>query len=184
MSDIVWASPSWDVLGGALLVLVLRVVGVALSTVRMLVMMHGRKLLSVGLGFFEVLAYVVAIGKVTHDLGNAWNILGYCVGFCGGTLAGMALHERMVHGHSIVRIVSKESGRAVLDAVHGAGFGATMESGTGRGGNVSIVTSVLPRKEVSRVCELAHAADTHSFVTVEDAKSVMRGYLGPGQREK
>lgn len=177
-------APTWEVLLAAGVIFVLRVFGVALSTVRMLVMMRGHKMLAVGLGFFEVFAYVLAISRVTHDLGNLWNILGYCFGFCAGTLVGMSLDDRVVTGHATVRVVSKLKGREVLEALHVAGYGATLQQGRGRDGDVAIVTSVLRRRDVEGLCRTAQQADPQSFVTVEEARTVLRGYLRVGQREK
>ena len=59
-----------DILLGTLLIFALRVLGVALSTIRVLLMTRGMKQASAVLGFFEVLVYAVAIGKVVQDLTN------------------------------------------------------------------------------------------------------------------
>ena len=83
-----------DVLIGALLIFVLRVFGIAISTVRVLVMMRGKKAAAFVAGFFEVLAYVIAIAEVVNNLDNVWNVLGYCLGFSVGTVVGMFLDER------------------------------------------------------------------------------------------
>ncbi|MFW6042542.1 MAG: DUF2179 domain-containing protein, partial [Chloroflexota bacterium] len=172
------------VLGAALFIFVLRVVGVALSTVRVLVMMRGQKLWSVVLGFFEVLVYVVAIGQVVSNLSNVWNILGYCLGFSVGTLVGMALDEKLVLGYANVRIVSRNKAQQLADNIRGAGFGATVGWASGRTGTVGVVTATVRRKEVSHVCRLADKADPNAFVTVEEARAVRRGYMHMAQREK
>ena len=171
-------------LGAALLIFLLRVIGVALSTIRVLVMMRGQKLLSVVLGFFEVLVYVIAIGQVVNNLSNIWNILGYCLGFSAGTLIGMWLDERLVLGFANVRIVSRYKSQRVAEAIRDAGYGATVEWGTGRGGSVGIVMATVRRSEVPEVFKVADKVDSSAFVTVEEARMVRRGYMHLGQREK
>ena len=165
-------------------IFLLRVVGVSISTIRMLVMMRGRKFAAVALGFFEVLVYVLAIGQVMTDHSNVWSVLGYCAGFCVGTLTGMMLDERMVRGHAAVRVISRTAGKTVLDALHAAGHGATLETGVGRDGPVSIIHAIVMRRDVPALCDLVHTTDPASFLTVEDARTVLRGYLRAGQREK
>jgi len=172
------------VLQAALFIFVLRVVGVALSTVRVLVMMRGQKVLSMVMGFFEVLVYVVAIGQVVSNLSNVWNILGYCLGFSAGTLIGMWLDERFIAGYANVRIVSRYKAQHLADRIREAGYGATVAWGTGQKGSVGIVTATVRRQEVRAVSLLADNVDPGAFVTIEEARTVRRGYMHMAQREK
>lgn len=172
------------VLQAALFIFILRVVGVALSTIRVLVMMRGQKMLSMVMGFFEVLVYVIAIGQVVSNLSNLWNIFGYCLGFSAGTLIGMWLDERFVRGFASVRIVSRYKAQHLGDRIREAGYGATVAWGSGQRGSVGIVTATVLRQEVMAVCRLADDVDPDAFVTVEEARAVRRGYMHMAQREK
>lgn len=172
------------VLEAALFIFVLRVIGVALSTVRVLVMLRGQKILSMVMGFFEVLVYVVAIGQVVNNLSNVWNILGYCLGFSAGTLIGMWLDERFILAFANVRIVSRYKAQRLGDRIREAGYGATVAWGSGQSGSVGIVTATVRRQEVAEVCRLADDVDPEAFVTVEEARAVRRGYMHMVQREK
>lgn len=172
------------VLLGAAVIFVLRVVGISLSTIRVLTMMRGQKLITVVLGFFEVLVYVIAIGQVVNDLSNIWNILGYCLGFSTGTLAGMWIDERMVGGYANVRIISRYKAQGIVEAIREAGYGATLDWATGRSGSVGMVMATVRRKEVNEVCNLADDVDGSAFITVEEARAVRRGYMHLAQRER
>ncbi|MCA9973846.1 MAG: DUF2179 domain-containing protein [Anaerolineales bacterium] len=175
---------TWAALGAAGWIFLLRVIGVTISTVRVLVMMRGRKLASVVMGFFEVLVYVVAIGQVVNNLSNVWNILGYCLGFSAGTLVGMWLDERTTTGFSTVRVISRSYGQRIADVLRDAGYGATVEWGHGREGSVGMVLAIVRRQEVNDVCTLADQVDPKAFVTIEEARAVRRGYMHLAQREK
>lgn len=175
---------SGAVLLGATLIFFLRVIGITLSTVRMLVMMRGQKLLSAVLGFFEVLVYVIAIGQVVTNLSNIWNILGYCLGFSAGTLVGMWLDERVVGGYANVRIISRYQAPGIVEAIREAGYGATLDWATGRSGSVGMVMATVRRKEVKELCDLADHVDSTAFITVDEARTVRRGYMHLTQREK
>jgi uncharacterized protein YebE (UPF0316 family) len=176
--------PTLEVVGAFLLIFVLRIFGVTLSTIRVLIMMRGQKLTSASIGFFEVLVYVLAIGPVVNNLGNVWNLLGYCLGFAVGTLVGMKLEEQLALGYASIRIVSKYKGTAVADAIREAGYGATLELGRGRDGAVGLVTATVRRKEVSSVCELADRVDPAAFVTVEETRTIRRGYMRIARHER
>jgi len=173
-----------EVLWGVFLVFVLRVIGVTLATVRVLIMTRGRKLSAASIGFFEVMVYALAIGYVVNNLSNVWNLLGYSLGFAVGTLVGMWLEERMALGYASVRIVSKYRGHALADAIRDAGYGATVEWGEGRDGAVGLVVATVRRKEVDSVCALADQVDPSAFVTVEETRTIRRGYMRIARHER
>lgn len=173
-----------DILLGALFIFLLRVFGIAVSTLRVLAMMRGKKVAAFVAGFFEVLTYVIAIAEVVNNLDNIWNILGYCLGFSVGTVAGMALDERTASGFANVRIISRYKAQSIVEAIHNAGFGATVGWGHGRGGTVGMIVAVVRRKEVDKICDLAETVDSNAFITVEDARTVRRGYIQVGHQER
>jgi uncharacterized protein YebE (UPF0316 family) len=160
-----------------LLIFVLRVLGVATSTIRVLMMTRGMKLISAVLGFFEVLIYVVAIGKVVQDLNNIPNLLSYCIGFSVGTLLGMRLEQYLAIGFATVRVISASTSHEVAEALRQAGHGATEDTARGKDGFVGTVTTVLRRKEVEAVLVIIHQVAPEAFVTIEETRKVEHGYL-------
>lgn len=166
-----------DVLLGALFIFVLRVFGIAISTLRVLAMMRGKKFAAFIAGFFEVLTYVIAIAEVVNNLDNIWNVLGYCLGFSVGTVAGMVLDDRTASGFANVRIISRYKAQSIIQEIHNSGFGATVGWGHGRGGTVGMILAVIKRKEVDKICQIAESVDPTAFITVEDARTVRRGYM-------
>jgi len=162
---------SVEILWAAFLIFVLRIIGVTLATIRVLIMMRGKKLVSALIGFFEVMVYAIAIGQVVSNLSN-------------GTLVGMWLEERLALGYASVRIVSKSKGHAVADAIREAGYGATIEWGQGRTGTVGLVVATVRRKEVDAVCALADRVDPKAFVTVEETRTIRRGYMRIARHER
>ncbi len=173
-----------DVLMGAILIFFLRVIGVAISTIRVLVMMRGKKVAAFVAGFFEVLTYVIAIGEVVNNLDNVWNVLGYCLGFSVGTVAGMLLDERTASGFANVRIISRYKAQSIIDEIHKAGHGATVGWGHGRGGTVGMIVAVVRRKEVDRICTIAESIDSNAFITIEDTRAIRRGHIQLGYQER
>ncbi len=173
-----------DIVTAALVIFALRIIGVTLATLRVLIMMRGRKILAAVMGFFEVLVYVLAIGQVVNNLSNVWNLLGYCLGFAAGTLIGMSIEERLALGYATVRIVSRYNSQHVADAIREAGYGATVDWGQGRSGTVGIVYATVRRKEVNPVVDLVTQVDPEAFVTVEDTKTIRRGYMRIARHER
>jgi len=173
-----------DALTGALIIFVLRVIGVGASTVRVLFMMRGKKVLTAVIGFVEVLLYVIAIGSVVNNLSNIWNVLAYCFGFVAGTLVGMWIDDKTATGYVNVRIISRYNAPLIVERIHEEGYGATVGWGHGRGGTVGMILAIVRRKEVPAVVAIAEEIDPDVFITVEDARSVRRGYLRIAQNQE
>ena len=173
-----------DVVIAAATIFLLRVVGVTLATLRVLITLRGHKVPAAIMGFFEVLVYVLAIGAVVNNLSNVWNLLGYCLGFAAGTLVGMSIDDHLALGYATVSVISRYKSQNVAEAVREAGYGATVEWGQGRAGTVGVVRITVRRREVRSVVDLADRADPDAFVTVEEARSIRRGYLRTARHER
>ncbi len=173
-----------EVLLGALFIFVLRVVGISISTLRVLVMMRGKRVAAFVAGFFEVLTYVIAIAEVVNNLDNIWNVLGYCLGFSVGTVVGMILDERTASGFINVRIISRYKAQNIVEEIHEAGYGATVGWGHGRGGTVGMIVAVVVRKEADHICAIAENVDPNAFITIEDTRSIRRGYIQMNRLER
>ncbi len=166
-----------EVVLGALLLFFLRLANVLISTVRTLLMMRGRKKLVTLMTIPEVLIYIMALGTVVQNLSNVWNLLGYCGGVALGTWIGMALEERLALGFAVIHVVSVDKGRKIADAIRSRGYGATETMGWGKSNVVNIINVVAKRKDVPSILTAVTEVDDRAFITVEEPKSIYRGYL-------
>ena len=172
-----------EIVLNVLFIFILRVLGVSFSTVHVLLMTRGRKLLSAAFGFFQTLVYAVAIGKVVQDLNNIPNLVSYCFGFSVGTLLGMWLEERIAIGFATIRVISDRS-HQVAEAIRHAGYGATEGVAHGKEGIVGTVKTIVRRREVEAACEIIYQYAPDAFVTIEDTQKVRHGYLRAAHHER
>lgn len=184
MIEIEFSPLTGTVLISAGFIFVIRVIGMSFSTVRMLLMMRGKKLGTAITGFVEVLLYVLAIGGVVNNLSNIWNILGYSLGFVTGTLVGMWIDERTAAGFVDIRIISRYKAQFILEKLHEGGYGATVAWGQGRQGAVGMIWAIVRRKEVPEVQTIAEIADPDVFITIEDTRTVKRGHMNIARNQK
>ena len=168
----------WPVIWNALLIFVLRLVGVSLGTVRMMLVMRDRRRLAAVIGFIEATVWIVAVGRVIGDIDTIWNILAYSGGFAAGTLLGSWIEGRLALGHMCVRVVSMDKGAEIAEEVRQSGHGATELKAEGLSGPVCLIEIVAPRKRVGEIVRLINSVDDSAFVTIEDARHVTRGYHG------
>jgi uncharacterized protein YebE (UPF0316 family) len=168
---------------GPLVIFLLRIVDVSLATIRMLLAVRGVKFVAPLIGFFEVLIWIVAIGSAIQHLDSPLHLMGYAAGFATGTLVGMTIEEKMAFGMATVRIVSRHGGVELAEALRDQGFGVTEFAGQGREGRVEVVYVALPRRELPQVFREVATWDADAFVTVEEPRSIQRGWMYSKRRK-
>jgi uncharacterized protein YebE (UPF0316 family) len=160
----------------ALFIFSLRVIDMALDTLRFLLVVRGRKGLAWVMGFMQSAIFVVAITTVLSNLKNVWNIVGYAGGFATGVVVGMLLEERLAIGHGHMRIISSTRGAAIAEALRAHGYAVTEMAGRGKDGTVAVLNASVLRKDIDRVHGLVAECDPSAFVTVQDVRPVRRGF--------
>jgi uncharacterized protein YebE (UPF0316 family) len=161
---------------GAGLIFLLRVMDMSLDTLRVLVVMRGRKGIAWVLGFFQALIFVLAISSVLKNLDNPLNIIGYAAGFATGNVVGMWIEEKLAIGHVHLNVVSSHLGVAIAEQIRQAGFAATEIPARGKDGMVTLLNISVLRKYVSKVHQIVNQVDPSAFITAEDVRPVRRGF--------
>ncbi len=161
---------------GAGMIFLLRVLDMTLDTLRVLVVMRGRKPIAWVLGFFQALIFVVAISSVLKDLTNILNIIGYAAGFATGNVVGMWIEERLAIGHTHMSIVSSRLGSAIAERIREEGFAVTEIPARGKDGMVTLLNLSVLRRYVAQVHQIVNQIDPTAFITAEDVRPVRRGF--------
>ena len=162
----------------ASVILGLRVVNMALDTLRLRMMARGNKGLTFIFGVIETLIYLYTLSSVIQNLDSWMNILAYALGFGIGSLVGMALDERIAVGYSHLRVISPGRGALLAETLREQGFAVTEFSGRGRDGTVTMLSVSVKRKDNKKVRSLVEELDDKAFITAEDLTPVRRGYWG------
>ncbi len=166
-----------DPLLWAFVIFILRVVNSAVGTMRMVVVARDRRLLASAMAFIEALMFAVVIANVVSDLGNLPNLMAYCGGFAVGNYVGMAIEARLVTSYVIVNIISMHGGHDIAVALRNSGHGATEIKGAGGSGDVIMLSSVVQRRDVPDVLKTVYSINPKAFVTMEEARTVLHGWI-------
>ena len=171
--EILLSPQAWLAAG---LIFLLRVTDMALDTLRVLVVMRGRKGIAWVLGFFQSIIFVTAITSVLANLDNPLNLLGYAAGFATGNVVGMLIEERLAIGHIQLSIISPGRGAAVAARLREQGYAITEIPARGKDGMVTLLSCSVLRKNVEQVQKLVNEVDPAAFVTAEDVRPLRRGF--------
>lgn len=162
----------------ALTLFALRLVDVSLYTLRIMMVVRGRKRMAWGFAFLQSIVFVVAIRAVLSDLGNWGKIIGYAAGFATGIVVGMWLEGRLAIGYTHLEIISPRRGAELAETLRQAGYGVTEVSGQGKDGMVAVLNCSVLRRNTRKVEEIVIQIDPEAFVTAESVRAVRRGFWG------
>ncbi|MGB8648551.1 MAG: DUF5698 domain-containing protein [Anaerolineae bacterium] len=166
-----------EAIGAALLIFALRVTDMSLDTIRLLMVMRGRKWVAGVIGATQAAVFIVAVSKVLTGPLNAWTVLGYAAGFGTGVVLGIIAEERLAIGYIMVRVYSPEFGSQIAEALRGSGHAATEIVARGRTGMITVVNCVVARRDLGTVRGLIDTVDANAFVTVDQVSKLERGYF-------
>ncbi len=171
---------SWVILPA--LIFISRIFDVSIGTLRIIYVSRGRKVLAPLLGFFEVSIWLLAISQIMQNLDNVVCFLAYAIGFAAGNLVGILIEEKLAMGTLIVRIFLIKDDCRMQERLYEEGFGVTRLNGHGKSGEVTILFSVIKRKDMRRIVGVIEHCQSNAFYSVEEAKSVRKGYYPSNPR--
>ena len=88
----------------------------------------------------------------------------------------MWIDDKLALGHVDIRVISSTKGQTITQTIREAGYGATQLQAEGQSGPVYVTSIVASRKEIQDIIRLVNRADATAFVTIEEARRVMRGH--------
>jgi uncharacterized protein YebE (UPF0316 family) len=164
-------------IAGYIIIFFARVADVSLATIRTIMLMRGHKLLAGGIGFVEILIYIIALRYVFNTLNEWTSLIFYALGFSTGNIVGVWLEEKMAMGFLILWVVTQRDGVAFAAYLRNAGFGVTVFPCQGKEGSYHLLNVVLERRRMKKLERLIFEWDEKAFVTVSDARAIRGGHF-------
>jgi uncharacterized protein YebE (UPF0316 family) len=157
-----------------ILIFCARICDVTFGTFRIVMVSKGQKLLAPILGFFEVLIWVIVIGKVMQNMDNWICIIAYASGFATGNYIGLIIEEKVAMGIVKIQIITTKPATELIEKLRDAGYGVTHHEAKGALGSVSILYSIINRHEIATVSNLILQYNPKAFYSIEDVKYVSK----------
>jgi len=158
-----------------LLIFIARIADVSIGTVRLIFVSRGFKYLSPIAGFFEVLIWLLAIGQIMKNLSNPICYIAYAGGFAMGNYVGICIAERLSLGMVLIRVVSRKDALPLVEQLKKENYGVTSIEGHGTSGEVEVVFTIVPKREVKSVIEMVKKFNPNAFYTIEEMGFVEKG---------
>ena len=182
MEDVLFSSSSfytWILL--PLLIFAARVADVSIGTVRGIFISRGLKYIAPIVGFFEVLIWLLAMGQIMKNLSSPVCYLAFAGGFATGNFVGIWIAEKLSLGQVLIRVITQKDASGLVECLNLSNYGVTSVDGHGTAGEVKVVFTIVPRREVPCIVELIKQFNPQAFYSIEEVGFVERGIF-PAKR--
>ncbi len=167
-------------LGLVLMIFFARICDVTLGTLRIIFISRGQKYLAPLFGFFEVFIWIAAVSQVMRQANSdVFAYLGYAAGFATGNYVGMWIEDKLAIGKLILRTILPNGAAALTTNLQQAGYGVTTVAGEGSTGPVTLVYTIIKRKDLPTVVGIIHQTHPKAFLTIEQLRSAEEGIFPP-----
>jgi uncharacterized protein YebE (UPF0316 family) len=164
---------AWFIL--PLLIFLARIADVSIGTVRLIFVSRGFKYLAPLVGFFEVLIWLLAIGQIMKNLSNPVCYIAYAGGFAMGNYVGMYIAEKLSLGLVLIRVITRKDAGPLVECLRSENYGVTSIDGHGASGEVRVVFTIVPHREVQSVVDLVKKFNPQAFYSIEEVRHVEKG---------
>ena len=164
---------AWVVL--PILVFLARVTDVSLGTLRIIFIARGRRKLAPLLGFFEVLIWIVVVSQVMQNLHSPLAFIAYAAGFATGNYVGMRIEDKLAIGTLVVRVIVPHDAAPLMAQLSTAGYGVTSVDAHGSTGQVTVIYTIVKRKDLRDVMTIIQDTHPKAFTSVEEVRSTQEG---------
>ncbi len=156
-----------------------RVLDVALGTVRMLFTVKGKRFVASTIGFIEMLIWFLIVKEALNtDLTSIWIAVSYAGGYALGTLLGSYLSERLISGMVTVQAILSSANDEVVTMIRKAGYAVSVLDVKGQDDKPKYLLLIeVNKKRQNTIRKLIKELDDRAFVIINDSKTVYNGYF-------
>ncbi len=158
-----------------LLIFLARIVDVSIGTVRTIVTVQGRTVISFFLAIVEITIWVMVASTVINQLKDQpLLVVFYAFGYATGNVVGILVERKLAFGLVIVRVFSRNAGSAIALALRQNGQPVSIFTGEGMRGPVSQLYIASRRRDVKWLLPEITSMDPEAFYVMEPARDVSR----------
>lgn len=155
------------------LIFISKVVENTLSTLRLIIVANGKKLLGAILNFIIALVWLFVTGAVIVDITeDPFKIIFFALGSFVGSYVGSIIEEKVALGNNMLfTVISKDVHKLVVDFLKNEGHTVTVLNGE-KNDNKIILMIVVKRKKRRDVVKFIRLLDKNSIIISENVWNI------------
>lgn len=153
----------------------IQVLYVALNSLRLVLMMKGRKLLASVISTVEIFVYITGLALVLHHLETLLGIVVYSVSYGLGILIGIYVEQKIALGYIALQVIS-DTDLELAARLRDEGFGVTTWTADGAAGHKMVYLVLAKRKEYQRLQSTIQEVDPRAFIISYEPTRFVGGF--------
>lgn len=172
----------FNLTGPALYIIIFcaKIIEVSVSTIRLVLINKGERVKGAILGFIEIMIWLIVVSSVLNNITeDPIKVFIYAIAFSMGNFIGVTIESKIAVGlASIQVVVGEETGEILAEVLRDESYGVTIIDGRGKDDSKkSLLFIQLKRKKIPEAVKLIKQTAPSAYITVNDIKSMMGGYL-------
>lgn len=157
----------------------IQILYVALNSLRVVLMIKGRKYAAAGICTVEVFVYLSGLSIVLNYMDSYVGILIYCLSYGVGTLLGMYIEQKIALGYMTLQVITANE-EEMTATLKEKGYGVTKWHGSGLYGTRMIFLILAKRKDYMAAIKTIQEIDPGAFIISSEPKNFVGGFT-PGK---
>lgn len=156
-----------------------RIIDVSLGTTRTIMVVKGKTLVAVMIGFIEaVIWFIVVKDALNSDFNSPWIVVSYAGGFACGTGLGGLLSARFIKAKLNVQIIIDSEKAELISLLRDNKFAVSVVNAKGYQNSSKLLLFVeIDSSRLDDLESLVKEYDDKAFVVVNETKFVQNGYF-------
>ncbi len=154
---------------------------VLIGTIRTIMMIKGKKVFAMIVGFFEAAIgltnSILVVSNAVKSGINLFIILFYSVGFALGLFLGMIISQKISKDILSIQIITKYPDSAIEDLLRSNGFGVTCYKGSGKDGNLKVLNVICKKTTLEQLKKLVYSIDRKAMLASHTIEGLSGGFL-------
>ena len=165
-------------------IFICRIIDVSLGTLKTIVMVKGKTVLSATIALIEGLIWFLIVREALLFetptlLSKLYIAIAYAGGYASGTFIGGILAKKFIVGNVNVQVVTSSKNDSMLDSIREAGYAITvLDVNTSLLGKKKyMIFSEVTTKQLDNFKSLIYSLDKKAFIMVHETKFVYNGFF-------
>lgn len=160
-----------------LLIIIINVAYMTLTTLRLILVIKGYKVVASFLSMAEVFIYLMGLTIVLDNLENPFNIAAYCIGWGLGVYCGSIIENRLALGYVVFEVIVDSLEIELPIHIRAKGYGVTSWVADGKDGKRLCMKVLAKRKNEQKLKDYIKSLSPKAFIISYEPSRFNGGFL-------
>ncbi|PUB12513.1 DUF2179 domain-containing protein [Paenisporosarcina sp. OV554] len=160
-----------------LLIVGINVIYMTLTTLRLILVIKGYRVIASFLSMAEVFVYLMGLTMVLDNLDNPLNIVAYCIGWGLGVYLGSIIENRLALGYVVFEVIVDSLEIELPSQIRVKGYGVTSWIADGKDGKRLCMKVLAKRKNEQKLKNYITSLCPRAFIISYEPTKFNGGFL-------